>query len=163
MSVSTVVVSTTNQIAGWKILAHVDFISAHVVAGTSIFRDVLAGLTDVVGGRSVIYEEKLVQIDREVIARLKEQAVELSANGIIGLRVDHDSVSGGGKSMLMVTASGTAVLAEPVSEEAVEVLKESGITDTRLIGDQWRCRCGHYNPKDSENCSTCGRSIDAVI
>jgi uncharacterized protein YbjQ (UPF0145 family) len=104
-----VFVSTTSTVQDAKITAYHDVIASHVVAGTGLFSDVAASWSDVFGGRSKSYQKQLSQINEEVIRQLKEKAVSMGANGIIGLRVDHDQVSSQGKAMFMVTATGTAV------------------------------------------------------
>ena len=76
-----------------------------------MFRDFLAGIRDFVGGRSGAYEEVLRQAKDTAIREMEEQAARLGANAVIGVDLDHETVGGSG-SMLMVTATGTAVTIE---------------------------------------------------
>jgi uncharacterized protein YbjQ (UPF0145 family) len=92
-------------------------ISAHIVIGTNLFSDFLGGLTDVFGGRSNTYKKKLTTLYNESIQELQERAFELGANSIIALNIDMDEISGGGKNMFMITATGTAVIIENAKKE----------------------------------------------
>lgn len=104
-----IIVSTTSTLQGYDIQEYLGPISSPVVAGTNIFSDVLAGFTDILGGRSETYQKQLSGIHDESIDLLKNKAKALGADGILGMKIDHDELSGNGKSMLMVTAFGTAV------------------------------------------------------
>ena len=79
------------------------------MAGTNIFKDLFASVRDIVGGNSATYMSKLDEIKSQVLSQLRKKACELGCNAVIGVSIDVDEISGGGKSMLMVTASGTAV------------------------------------------------------
>ncbi len=111
-----VLVTTTATLEGYEVSAYLGVISAHVVAGTGLFSDVFASFSDIFGGRSHSYQKQLAAINDEVVELLKEKAVARGANCIVGLRVDHDEIAGGGKSMFMVSAIGTAVTAEHVRQ-----------------------------------------------
>jgi uncharacterized protein YbjQ (UPF0145 family) len=102
-------VSTTSFIDGYDIAFNVGFVSSHVVAGTNIFSDVLASLSDIFGGRSASYKKQLASIKNEVIEELIEETKKIGGDGLVGVSIDFDEVSGNGKSMFMVTATGTAV------------------------------------------------------
>ena len=108
------VVSTTSTLEGYEIGRYLGIVSAHVVAGTDVFTDIIASFSDFFGGRSQVYRRELSAIGEEAIEELKEQCYRLGANGLLGVRIDHDEISGKGKSMFMVTASGTAVVANPI-------------------------------------------------
>jgi uncharacterized protein YbjQ (UPF0145 family) len=107
-------ITTTSIAEGWTIEAHLAPLSAHVVAGTNIFSDLMASLSDVFGGRSRTYQNQLASIHDEAVMLLVKRAKARGANGIIGVSIDHSDISGQGKSMFMVTAYGTAVRATPV-------------------------------------------------
>jgi uncharacterized protein YbjQ (UPF0145 family) len=109
MNTRNFVITTTPSIQGCEIRSYLGVISSHVVAATNIFSDILASLSDIFGGRSFTYQKQISAIHQEAIEILKEKAVTLGANCIIGYSIDHDEISGGGKSMFMVTATGTAV------------------------------------------------------
>jgi len=113
---SDVLISTTEELDGWEVTEYLDVVSAHVVAGTGLFSDVAASFSDVFGGRSSSYKKQLEDINEEVTRELKEKAAQQGADAILGLRIDHDEISGQQKGMLMVTAAGTAVRAERSSE-----------------------------------------------
>lgn len=119
LSPKDVLVSTTSTIEGAKIKKYIKPISAHVVAGTDFFSDFFASFSDVFGGRSETYQKQLSSIYTEAIVNLRRSAYEIGANCIIGLSVDLDEISGKGKSMFMVTATGTAVILDR-SEKDVE-------------------------------------------
>ncbi|MGU5768089.1 YbjQ family protein [Aeromonas allosaccharophila] len=108
-----ILTSTTNSLAkNIDVIEGKGVITATIVAGTNIFRDIFASVRDIVGGNSSTYMSKLDDIKSQALVQLKKQADELDCNAIIGVSIDVDEVSGGGKSMLMVTASGTAVIVE---------------------------------------------------
>ena len=109
MSTRNMIITTTSTLQGWEIEEYLGPISSHVVAGTNIFSDTLADLSDIFGGRSESYQKQLTSIHEESIHLLEKKAKSLNANCILGLRIDHDEISGKGKSMFMVTSVGTAV------------------------------------------------------
>jgi uncharacterized protein YbjQ (UPF0145 family) len=104
----SVLMLTTGSAEGYEVEAYLGPISAQVVIGTGALTDVLSSFTDFFGAPSRSYESKLDRINDSVIRLLDEKARRMRANVVLGLRIDHDEVSGGGKSMLMVTAAGTA-------------------------------------------------------
>lgn len=106
------IVTTTNSIEGYTVKRYLGVVNANVVIGTNLFSDIAASLTDVFGGRSGSYKSKLNTIYDEVMKELTEKAKSYHADAIVGLHVDFDEISGGGKSMFMVSASGTAVTLE---------------------------------------------------
>lgn len=75
--------------------------------GANIFRDFVAGITDIVGGRSGVYETKLREGRAIALNEMKQEAIELGANAVIGVDLDYETV---GDTMMMISASGTAVL-----------------------------------------------------
>lgn len=111
-------VTTTSNLEGHTITEYVGVVSAHVVAGTGLFSDWAASFSDVFGGRSHSYQQQLAAIHEEATAALVKEARRRRAHAIVGVRLDADEISGKGKSMLMVTATGTAVrLERPVGDE----------------------------------------------
>jgi uncharacterized protein YbjQ (UPF0145 family) len=113
---NNLLVTTTSSIEGMTIKQYIKPISAHVVAGTNFFSDFFASFSDVFGGRSQTYQRQLSSIYSEAIEILKQSAYELGANCILGLKVDLDEISGKGKSMFMITATGTAVRIENLNK-----------------------------------------------
>lgn len=115
-----ILVITTSLVDGLMVKQYLKPISSHIVAGTNFFSDFFASFSDVFGGRSQAYQKQLTSLYNEAIERIKFAAYELGANGIIGLNIDMDEISGKGKSMFMLTAIGTAVIFE--KEVAKDVL-----------------------------------------
>ena len=106
-----IIVSTTSTLDGWAIDGYLDVVSARVVAGTNVFSDIAASFSDVFGGRSSSYQKQLADINEQVLSDLQAQATRVGADALIGVKVDHDEISGGNRQLLMVTATGTAVRA----------------------------------------------------
>ena len=104
-------VTTTPIIEGKRIIHYYGIVSGETIIGANVFRDFLAGIRDFVGGRSGAYEVVLRQAKETAIKEMEEQAARLGANAVIGVDLDYETVGGSG-SMLMVTATGTAVVIE---------------------------------------------------
>ena len=104
-------VTTTPISVGKRIIRYDCIGSGETFIGANVFRDFLAGIRDFVGGRSGAYEEVLRQAKDTAIREMEEQAARLGANAVIGVDLDYETVGGSG-SMLMVTATGTAVTIE---------------------------------------------------
>lgn len=134
-SARNVLVSTTPELEGWEVKSYLDVVSSHVVAGTNIFSDIAASFSDVFGGRSESYKRQLESIKEEAIDELKEEASQLGADAIVGVKIDHDQISGQNKGMLMVTASGTAVTAERIATEGLpeDGQRQSGPVSAREL------------------------------
>ena len=103
------IVSTTPQIDGKRVAQYLGIVTGEAILGANIFRDIFAGIRDIVGGRSAAYEKELQRARRIALEELEERAAELGANAVIGVDLDYE-VLGGGNGMLMVSASGTAVV-----------------------------------------------------
>ncbi len=104
-----IIITTTNSIEGMEIEKYYDLISTNVVLGTNIFSDIGASFSDFFGGSSEIYQNKLERIYKIALDKLKQKAKTINANGIVGVNIDFDEVSGSGKSMFMISATGMAV------------------------------------------------------
>jgi uncharacterized protein YbjQ (UPF0145 family) len=120
-NVREILVTTTSTVDGMSVKQYIKPISSHVVAGTNFFSDFFASFSDVFGGRSQTYQRQLSSIYLEAIELLKQSANEVGANCILGLKVDLDEISGKGKSMFMVTATGTAVIIENLSNSQINL------------------------------------------
>ena len=106
-------VVTTSTLDGHRITHYLGIVSGEAILGANIFRDFFAGITDIVGGRSAAYEQELRKAKRIALEEMEEQAVMLGGNAIIGVDLDYETISvGSGGGMLMVSASGTAVVLE---------------------------------------------------
>ncbi len=103
--------TTTPNIEGKKITHYYGIVSGETIIGANMFRDLFAGIRDIVGGRSGAYEEVLRKAKETALQEMSEQAQRLGANAVIGVDLDYETVGGSG-SMLMVTTSGTAVFTE---------------------------------------------------
>jgi uncharacterized protein YbjQ (UPF0145 family) len=102
-------VSTTDSIEGRKIAQYLGLVSGDAVMGTNMFRDMFAGLRDIVGGRSGGYEKALKEAKALAVEEMVEEAKELGADAIVGVDLDYEHLGGENRSMLMVSANGTAV------------------------------------------------------
>jgi uncharacterized protein YbjQ (UPF0145 family) len=104
---------TTTSIPG-VLRESLGVVSAECAFGVNLFRDFFAGMTDVFGGRSGATQNVLRDARDTCLAELRAAAGEQGGNGSIGIHLDYSEFSGGGKSMLFLVATGTAVVAEPV-------------------------------------------------
>ncbi|MEM7532333.1 MAG: heavy metal-binding domain-containing protein [Chloroflexota bacterium] len=102
------VVTTTHNIEGHQIVQYHGIVNGEAILGANIFRDMLAGVRDIVGGRAGAYESKLRRAQDIVLREMEDKAKRLGANAVVGVDLDYSTV-GAENSMLMVTASGTAV------------------------------------------------------
>lgn len=100
------ITTTTPHLEGKRITEYYGIVTGEVVLGANIFRDFFASIRDVIGGRSGSYEEVLQQAKDAALKEMTERAQALGANAVVGVDLDYETL---GRSMLMVTASGTAV------------------------------------------------------
>lgn len=106
-------VSTTPQIEGKTIVKYLGLVSGEAILGANIFKDFFAGIRDIVGGRSAAYEQELRKAKSIAIEEMTQEAESLGANAILGVDLDYETIGiGKGGNMLMVSASGTAVVYE---------------------------------------------------
>ena len=103
------IITTTPTIEGSPIRAYRGIVVGEAIMGANVVRDVFASITDIVGGRSGAYESKLEDARETALRELEERATEKGANAVVGVDLDYEVV---GQSMLMVSASGTAVVIE---------------------------------------------------
>ncbi len=101
--------TTTPSIEGRHITRYCGIVAGEAVLGANVFKDMFAGIRDLVGGRSGTYEKELRKARQIALDELSEQASELGANAVVGIDLDYE-VLGEKNGMLMVTASGTAVV-----------------------------------------------------
>lgn len=101
---------TTPNLEGHTISKYLGIVSGEAILGANIFRDLFAGIRDIVGGRSAAYEKELRQAKEIALNEMSEQARALGANAVVAVDLDYETIQlGGGGGMLMVTASGTAI------------------------------------------------------
>jgi uncharacterized protein YbjQ (UPF0145 family) len=105
-------VVTTNVLEGRKIKDYYGIVSGEAILGANIFKDIFAGIRDIIGGRSAAYEKELRNAKDLAIGEMTQQAYALGANAVIGVDLDYETINTGTGNMLMVSASGTAVYIE---------------------------------------------------
>ena len=104
----TMQLTTTPSIEGKRIVEYCGIVNGEAILGANFFKDLFAGLRDMVGGRSETYERELQRARDIALAEMEERAKSLGANAVVGIDLDYE-VLGKGNGMLMVSASGTAV------------------------------------------------------
>lgn len=100
------IITTTNTIEGHEIREYLGIVAGEAIMGANIVRDLFASITDIVGGRSGAYEEKLAQAREIALREMADKAARLGGDAVVGVDIDYEVVREG---MLMVTAAGTAV------------------------------------------------------
>ena len=103
------ILSTTPQIEGHTIREYKGIVTGETIIGANVFRDFMAGIRDIVGGRSASYEKVLAEAKDTSIKEMMQRAQALGANAIVGIDIDYETIGANG-SMLMVATSGTAVV-----------------------------------------------------
>lgn len=99
------IMTTTPGIDGKRVETYLDIVTGEAIMGANMVRDFLAGITDIVGGRSGTYEEKFAEARRTALAEMRVKAATLQADAVIGIDLDYQVIG----QMLMVSATGTAV------------------------------------------------------
>ena len=102
------ILTTTPTIQGRNIGEYRGIVTGEAIIGANIFKDFFAGIRDIVGGRSAAYEAELRNARELALAEMSKAAEQNGGNAVVGVDLDYEVVGQGG-SMLMVTASGTAV------------------------------------------------------
>jgi uncharacterized protein YbjQ (UPF0145 family) len=102
------IITTTPSIEGKKIQAYLGVITGEAIMGANMFKDLFAGIRDLVGGRSSVYERELTRARQVALQELEERAAALGADSVVGVDIDYE-VLGQNNGMLMVSVSGTAV------------------------------------------------------
>lgn len=102
------ILSTTNNIEGRPAREYLGLVTGETIIGANIFKDIFASIRDIVGGRSGSYERVLREAKDTAIQEMKDDAMRMGADAVIGIDLDYETVGANG-GMLMVTASGTAI------------------------------------------------------
>lgn len=102
------IISTTPNIEGRRIIEYKGIVVGEVISGVDFVKDFAAGLTNIFGGRSGSYESELIEARETALREMQSRALDLGANAIVGVDIDYE-VLGQANNMLMVTVSGTAV------------------------------------------------------
>lgn len=105
------IITTTPTVEGKKITGYKGIVFGEVISGVDFIKDFAAGLTNFFGGRSGSYEGELIKAREDALRELEKRAGAMGANAIVGVDIDYE-VLGQAGNMLMVTASGTAVVVE---------------------------------------------------
>lgn len=105
------IVTTTPTVEGKKVVKYLGIVSGEAIMGANIFKDFFAGIRDIVGGRSSAYEKELRAAKEIALREMQEQAQFLGGNAVLSVDLDYETIGQAG-SMLMVSASGTAVVIE---------------------------------------------------
>ena len=105
------IVTTTHSIEGRQIMEYRGIVFGEVITGINVLKDFAAGARNFFGGRSATYEEELISARQQALDELEQRAAEAGANAVVGVDIDYE-VLGANNGMLMVTASGTAVVFE---------------------------------------------------
>lgn len=103
------IITTTPQIEGRSIREYKGMVTGETIIGANFFKDIFAGIRDIVGGRAGSYEKVLREAKDTSMQEMVEHAQELGANAIVGVDIDYETIGANG-SMLMVAVSGTAVV-----------------------------------------------------
>ncbi|MGD2093694.1 MAG: YbjQ family protein [Phycisphaerales bacterium] len=103
---------TTPILDGIKIKEYKGIVIARNVRAVNVIRDFFTSFRDIFGGRSGSYQDVMKEMQNDVIIELKEEAIRLGANAIVGFSLDYDNVGSKNKSLLMASAKGTAVVVE---------------------------------------------------
>lgn len=103
--------TTTTSIEGKRIVEYRGIVFGEVISGVNFVRDIAASFSNFFGGRSNSYEQELVQARESALREMEQRAAALGANAVVGVDIDYE-VLGADNGMLMVTASGTAVVVE---------------------------------------------------
>lgn len=104
-------VTTTPSIEGRHITRYCGIVAGEAILGANLFKDIFAGIRDLVGGRSATYEHELERAREIALQEMQQRAQEVGANAVVGVDLDYE-VLGQANGMLMVSASGTAVVVE---------------------------------------------------
>ncbi|HLC29917.1 MAG TPA: heavy metal-binding domain-containing protein [Dehalococcoidia bacterium] len=99
-------ITTTPTVEGKPIRDYLGVVVGETILGTNVFRDVFAGLKDIIGGRSGAYEEKMREARAMAFKEVQDEAEKLGATAVVGVDIDYEVI---GNNMLMVSVSGTAV------------------------------------------------------
>ncbi len=100
---------TTPTVQNGTIIEYKGIVFGEVIAGVNFFKDLGASLRNIVGGRSQGYEDELIRARQNALAEMEQRAAQMGANAVVGVKVDYEALGEGG-TMLMVSASGTAVV-----------------------------------------------------
>jgi uncharacterized protein YbjQ (UPF0145 family) len=99
------IVTTTPNVEGYQIAEYHGIVTGEAILGANVFRDIFAGITDIIGGRSGAYEKSLAEARETALSEMQDRARAMGANAVVGVDLDYEVIN----NMLMVSASGTGV------------------------------------------------------
>lgn len=105
-------VTTTPVLDGYRVTSYLGMVTGDAIMGANLFKDFMASVRDMVGGRSAAYERELQRAKEHALDEMVKEARALGANAVIGVDLDYEAIRMSGGSMLMVCAAGTAVVVE---------------------------------------------------
>lgn len=100
------ILTTTPTVEGRPVAAYKGIVTGEAILGANVFKDIFSSITDIIGGRSSAYEQELAKARETALGEMQERAEALGADAVIGIDLDYEVIN----SMLMVSASGTAVV-----------------------------------------------------
>jgi uncharacterized protein YbjQ (UPF0145 family) len=103
------IVTTTDGVEGRSISEYLGLVTGEAIMGTNVFRDMFAGVRDIVGGRSSAYEKEVKKAKDLAVEQMMEEAEAIGADAIVGVDLDYEVIGGDKKTLLMAIANGTAV------------------------------------------------------
>lgn len=103
------IITTTSVLPDHRVDQYLGIVTGEAILGANVFKDFFAGIRDIVGGRSAAYERELAKARNLALQEMEHEAVQRGANAIVGVDIDYETISTGNGSMLMVSASGTAM------------------------------------------------------
>lgn len=118
--IRSIALTTAPSLEGFRVMKTLDVIAAECVLGVSIVREAFASLTDIAGGRSKSIQKSLAEAKMMCLYELRKQAFELGGNAVIAVDLDYSEISGGGKSMMFLVASGTAVQIQRLENRGID-------------------------------------------
>jgi uncharacterized protein YbjQ (UPF0145 family) len=111
-STRQIILTTAPNLEGYRVVETLEIVTSECVFGMNMFRDIFAAFTDTFGGRSEASQKVLRDARKTCLLELKKEAAQIGADAVIAVDLDYNEFSGGGKSMLFLVASGTAVRVE---------------------------------------------------
>ncbi len=106
------IITTTNSIDGKKVKEYKGIVFGEVISGVNFMKDIAASFRNIFGGRSQSYEQELTTARENALAEMSQRAEDMGANAVLSVDVDYEVLGHEGANMLLVTASGTAVIVE---------------------------------------------------
>lgn len=153
-------VSTTSTLEGYEIEKYLGLCSERVVVGAGFFSEFFAGFTDIFGGRSGAFEERLSELHEAAMGKLIKKAKQMGANALVGVKLDIDEISGKSMQMFMINAAGTAIVAKNSKKG---VLKADEINDNKIFGKDIKLKVTTNNLLVSLHDSNSVTKLNSVI